>query len=179
VIAAANRDLEQSVARGEFREDLFYRLNVVKIHLPPLAERVGDVPALVEFFIDKYNKINSRKVRGASPEVMKRLLSHGWPGNVRELENAVERAVILCTGEYLTLDLMPEQIRAVGRGESTNSLAPLHIAIEDAEKRTIAKSLQHFKGNRNRTAEFLEINRTTLYQKMKKYGLLNVSYKSA
>jgi DNA-binding NtrC family response regulator len=178
VTAAANRDLEQCVAKGEFREDLFYRLNVVKVQLPPLVDRLGDIPALVEFFIEKYNRANSRKVKGATPEVMKRFLSHGWPGNVRELENAIERAVILSIGEYITLDLLPDQIRNSIRTESAKPLAPLHIAIEDAEKRMIAKSLQHFRGNRNLTAEFLEINRTTLYQKMKKYGLLSVSFKT-
>jgi DNA-binding NtrC family response regulator len=178
VIAAANRDLEQCVARGEFREDLFYRLNVVKIHIPPLVDRLADVPALMDFFIEKYNRINSKKIQGVTPDVMKRLLSHGWPGNVRELENAMERAVILCGGDFITVDLLPDQIRKVTRTESSNSLLPLSAAVEEAERRMISKSLQHFKGNRNKTAEFLEINRTTLYQKMKKYGLLDVSFRT-
>ncbi|RJP20689.1 MAG: sigma-54-dependent Fis family transcriptional regulator [Candidatus Abyssobacteria bacterium SURF_5] len=177
VIAAANRDLDQCVAKGEFREDLFYRLNVVKIILPPLSERLGDVPALVEYFLDKYNRLNSRHIKGITPEVMKRLLSHSWPGNVRELENTIERAVILCAGDQITPEFLPDQIRTTSRMDSANRMVPLHLAVEDAEKRAIAKSLQHFKGNRNKTAEFLEINRTTLYQKMKKYGLLELTFK--
>jgi DNA-binding NtrC family response regulator len=178
VIAAANRDLEECVARGEFREDLFYRLNVVKIHIPPLVERLTDIPALIDFFVEKYNRINSKKIQGVTPDVMKRLLSHAWPGNVRELENAMERAVILCHGDFITADLLPDQIRRVTRSESVHTLLPLSAAVEEAEKRMISKSLQHFKGNRNKTAEFLEINRTTLYQKMKKYGLFDVSFRA-
>ena len=177
VIAAANRDLEQCVANKEFREDLFYRLNVVSIQLPLLKERVGDVPMMVEHFIEKYNRINSKQVQDVSGEVMKRLVSHGWPGNIRELENTIERTVILCSGEYITFDLLPDYLREAGNTESSYSLAPLHLAVEAAEKNGISKTLRHFNGNRNKTAELLEINRTTLYQKMKKYGLLDQNFK--
>lgn len=177
VIAAANQDLAQCVARGEFRQDLFYRLNVVSIDLPPLRERLSDLPLLLNHFIEKYNKLNGRRVKSVSDEVMKRLLSHGWPGNIRELENAIERAVILCDKEYITFNLLPDYLQDGDRADDSNSLVPLHVAVEAVEKNAISKTLRHFKGNRNKTAEFLEINRTTLYQKMKKYGLLDVNYK--
>lgn len=178
VIAAANRDLEQCVATGEFREDLFYRLNVVSVCLPPLRERICDASLLVDHFVDKYNGINGKSVQGVSNEVMKRLLSHGWPGNVRELENAMERAVILCMGEFITIDHLPDYLRASGDNQSSDGLMPLQTAVEAAEKKAISRTLRHFKGNRNATADFLEINRTTLYQKMKKHGLLNLNFKA-
>ena len=177
IVAAANRDLHECVAKDEFREDLFYRLNVVSINLPLLKERFSDLTLLIEHFIEKYNRINSKQVQGVSGEVAKRLLSHQWPGNVRELENVIERAVIFCTSEHITLDILPDDLRDARTPQSSDGLAPLHLAVEAAEKNTISKTLKHFKGNRNRTAEFLEINRTTLYQKMKKYSLLDVNFK--
>ncbi len=179
VIAAANRDLNECVANGEFREDLFYRLNVMSLHLPPLKERFSDLLPLIEHLIDKYNKINSKKVLAVSDEVMKRLLSHEWRGNVRELENVIERAIILCGGEHITFDLLPEYLRRDTSPISSDGLVPLHFVAEAAEKRAISKTLKHFKGNRNKTADFLEINRTTLYQKMKKFDLLNVNFKDS
>jgi DNA-binding NtrC family response regulator len=178
VIAAANRDLAKLVAEGEFREDLFYRLNVVAIELPPLKDHVGDVPLLVDHFIQKYNTINARNVQSVDDEVMKRFLSYGWPGNIRELENTIERAVILCTNECVTFDLLPDYLRDVEGRVSSEGLLPLQKAIDIAEKRAISRALSHFKGNRNKTAEFLEVNRTTLYQKMKKSGLLDKDFKN-
>ncbi len=175
VITAANRDLQECVSKGEFREDLFYRLNVVSIHLPPLKDRFSDVPPLAEYLIEKYNKINSKQVQGVSGEVMKRLLAYDWPGNIRELENVIERAVILCTGEHIIYDLLPAYLRDGKSSKSSDNLAPLHLVVEAAEKNAISKALKHFKGNRNKTADFLEINRTTLYQKMKNYDLLDVN----
>ncbi|RJP75092.1 MAG: sigma-54-dependent Fis family transcriptional regulator [Candidatus Abyssobacteria bacterium SURF_17] len=177
VIAAANRDLERCVAQGEFREDLFFRLNVVSIALPPFKDHLSDLPLFVDYFIEKYNKINRRRVRGVSREVMKRMLSYGWPGNIRELENVIERAVILAPGEHITFDLLPEYLRGPVTVASSNGLVQLQVAIEAAEKNAITNALRHFKGNRNKTAEFLEVNRTTLYQKMKRYSLLDVSFK--
>jgi DNA-binding NtrC family response regulator len=172
VIAAANRDLKKCVEEGEFRQDLFYRLNVISIHLPTLVERVNDIPAFVDFFIEKYNKVNSKAIAGVSGEVLERLLSHDWPGNVRELENVIERAVILSAGEYITSDLLPDYLRD-GNKDSSDGLVPLHVVSEVANKNAIIKALRYFKGNRTRTAEFLGINRTTLYKKMKKYKITN------
>ena len=177
VLAAANRDLQQCVADGEFRDDLYYRLNVVSVNLPHLKDRLGDLPMLIDHFIEKYNERNRKKVRAVSDEVMKRLLSHSWPGNIRELENTIERAVILCAGEYVTYDVLPDYFHEVEESGDSNNLTTLSASVEGAEKKTISKTLEHFKGNRNRTADFLEINRTTLYQKMKKYGLLDLNFK--
>jgi len=142
-----------------------------------LKDRFSDVPPLAEHLIEKYNKINSKQVQGVSGEVMKRLLAYDWPGNIRELENVIERAVILCTGEHIIYDLLPAYLRDGKISKSSDGLAPLHTVIEAAEKNAMSKTLKHFKGNRNRTADFLEINRTTLYQKMKKYDLLDVNFK--
>ncbi|MBI5116950.1 sigma-54-dependent Fis family transcriptional regulator [Candidatus Poribacteria bacterium] len=177
VIAAANRDLARCVGEGEFREDLFYRLNVVSMRLPLLKDHLSDIPTLVDHFIAKYNKINSKKVRGISNEVMKRFLSWPWPGNIRELENTIERAIILCDGEHVGFDLLPDYLHANDKIETSDGLVPLEVALDIAEKKAISKTLQHFKGNRNKTAEFLEVNRTTLYQKMKRHALLDVNYK--
>jgi DNA-binding NtrC family response regulator len=176
VIAAANRDLRNCVAKAEFREDLFYRLNVVSFHLPPLRDRSIDIPLFLKRFVEKYNAINRRGVHGVTDEVMNRFLSYGWPGNVRELENAIERAVILCTGSYITYDLLPDYLKETEYVETQKGLMRLNVAVEEAEKETLINTLRHFKGNRNKTADFLEINRTTLYQKMKKYGLLDRSF---
>jgi DNA-binding NtrC family response regulator len=177
VIAAANRDLARCVEADEFREDLFYRLNVVSMRVPLLKDHLSDVPTLIDHFITKYNKINSKQVRGVSNEVMKRFLSWSWPGNIRELENAIERTIILCAGEHISFDLLPDYLRDGETVETSDGLVSLQVALDIAEKGAISKTLQHFKGNRNKTAEFLEVNRTTLYQKMKRHGLLDVNYK--
>lgn len=179
VLAAANRDLRQCVADGEFRDDLYYRLNVVSVQLPLLKDRLGDLPMLIDHFIGKYNEINKKRVRGVSGEVMKRLLSHSWPGNIRELENTIERSVILCTGEYVTYDLLPDHLRETGDAGDPERPITLSAAVEAAERKAISAALRLFKGNRNKTADFLDINRTTLYQKMKKYGLLETSFKES
>jgi DNA-binding NtrC family response regulator len=178
VIAAANRDLTKCVEAGEFREDLFHRLNVVAIKLPPLRERLSDIPPLLDHFLEKYNKRNSKHVEGMSNEVMRRLLSHGWPGNVRELENTVERAVILCAGTHVTFDLLPPHLLAEAPVRTQQGLIKLDAAIERAENETLERTLRHFKGNRSKTADFLGINRTTLYQKMKKHGFLEGNFKA-
>jgi DNA-binding NtrC family response regulator len=174
VIAAANRDLKQCVKQGEFRQDLFYRINVVSVQLPSLVERLNDVPAFIDYFIEKYNTINSKTVLGVSGEVLERLLSHDWPGNVRELENVIERAIILATGEYIAYDLLPDYLRE-SNSETSDGLAPLHVVSEIANKNAIVKALRYFKGNRTKTADFLKINRTTLYKKMRKYAIADES----
>jgi DNA-binding NtrC family response regulator len=176
VIAAANRDLKKCIELGEFRQDLYYRLNVVAVHLPPLVDRLPDVPLFIDHFIQKYNGCNAKTVGGVSGEVLERLLSHDWPGNVRELENVIERAVILSTGEYITSDLLPDYLRD-GAPESSDGLVPLHVVSEIANKNAILIALRYFKGSRTQTAQFLGINRTTLYKKMKKYGIANGEFK--
>jgi len=188
VIAATNVDLQEEVARDNFREDLFYRLNVVSIYLPPLRNRREDIPRLIDFFLDKYNSINGRTLRRISREMLNILLRYPWPGNVRELENAIERAVVLTRRPLITLEDLPQQVldatsaapaastpvvAAVGGGNPFEPWTPmaLHKAIEGPEKQILLAALKANDWNRQVTAQQLDINRTTLYKKMKRYGM--------
>lgn len=166
VIAATNENLEELVKEGKFREDLFYRLNVFTIHIPPLRERIEDIPLLANYFLKKFTTSMNKKVSGISDEAMSFLLKYKWPGNVRELENAIERAVVVCRNDKIQLDDLPFRI-------SSNSL---YSEVEDkslseVEKRHIALVLQENNWNISKSAEDLKIDRVTLYNKIKKYGL--------
>ncbi len=176
VVLATNTDLTRDVAEGRFRQDLYYRINVVTISLPPLRERIGDIPLLAEHFLRKYNAQNNREVLGFAEKTMEFLQRYDWPGNVRELENVVERAVVLSKSKYVEIaDLPPnlsEQVQTdVTPGQSYKPVS-LKRALEDPEKRIIEMALRANNWNRQSTAEVLKINRTTLYKKMKRYGLL-------
>ncbi len=177
VILATNTDLATEVKEGRFREDLYYRINVVSIHLPPLRERISDIPLLAEHFLRKYTKENEKHIESIADETLELLSRHSWPGNVRELENVVERAVVLTRNSVLTpQDLPPTLIGdGVELGEfipTSNEIVPLKQALEDPECRIIEKALTKLSGSRQKTAEALDINRTTLFNKMKKYALL-------
>ncbi len=168
VVAATNRDLGKAVASGSFREDLFYRLNVIPITLPPLRERPEDVPLLVQHFLDRLSKELQRRIDGVSPEGMAALVAHGWPGNVRELRNVLERGAVVSKGNIIQLaDLglpAPQPGRAAGpRGDPPS--------LEDVEKRHIADVLSWAGGNVTHAARVLGIDRMTLYNKIKRYGL--------
>ncbi len=195
VIAATNVDLQQQVAAGAFREDLFYRLNVVSIYLPPLRNRREDIPRLIDHFLDKYNALNGRNVRRISREVLSVLLRYPWPGNVRELENAVERAVVLSRDEDFTEDLLPlgarmyaAQRRTSASSESLQTLAGRlaeqaladyelregeihHLAVERLEHALIERALAHCGGVKTKAADFLGLNRNTLNKKVKELGI--------
>jgi len=174
VVLATNVNLEQAVREGRFREDLFYRVNVVTVDMPPLAERIGDVPLLAQHFLDKYAAENKRTMDGFSDDAIRTLMRYDWPGNVRELENAVERAVVLCRGQRIeTDDLPPRVVQAAVQGATAATWTPvaLRTALEEPEKRIIEAALRANSWNRQVTADQLEINRTTLYKKMKRYGL--------
>ncbi len=174
IITATNRDLEAEVEAGRFREDLYYRLNVVTLDMPPLRERVGDIPMLTDFFIRRCSLRNRREVRGLTPECMDVLNRYPWPGNVRELENAIERSVILAKGEYLDVDSLPLAIqRWMDTGCQAQSM-PLG-SLQEAERQVIAKTLEETGGNKSRAAERLQITRKTLLSKIKKYGIDNSS----
>jgi DNA-binding NtrC family response regulator len=177
VILATNTDLADEVKEGRFREDLYYRINVVTIHLPPLRERIGDIPPLAEHFLQKYAKENEKNIESIADDTLELLSRYSWPGNVRELENAIERAVVLTRNRILTPHDLPPTL--IGDGAdlaefvpTTNEIVPLKQALEDPECRIIEKALQKLSGSRQRTAEALDINRTTLFNKMKKYELL-------
>jgi two-component system NtrC family response regulator len=172
VIAATNRNLEEAIKKGTFREDLYYRLNVVTISLPPLRERKEDIPLLMEHFLKKYNRENNKKVNSLSKEARDLLLRHEYPGNVRELENIIERAVVLCRGETLTTQDLPLNLRdskteaALERAREGRNLPD---TLEEIERQLIAKALERSGGVQTKAAEELGISERVLRYKMKKY----------
>jgi DNA-binding NtrC family response regulator len=174
IIAATNVDLKQLVREGRFREDLFYRLNVISIELPPLRRRREDIPLLVDFFLKKYAQENERPVRQISSEALRPLLNYSFPGNVRELENVIERAVVLSSGPTIGLDLLPDHI--VGRGATLPVLehrsdASLFDIIEDCERRVIAEMLEKCTWNQTEAAERFRVPLSTLNQKIKRLNI--------
>ena len=176
IIAATNRDLQKDVSSGRFREDLFYRLNVVTLRVPSLRERLNDIPLLTQHFLKKYAAKNRKAVKAFTPLAMDMFLKYDWPGNVRELENAVERAVILLPGDYITEKELPLNIRQsyprddLFRDNST--LVHEDLSLEEIEKSAILATLEATAGNKSETARKLGINRRTLYMKLKKFGVI-------
>ena len=172
VIAASNKDLEREVKEGRFREDLFYRLNVVPVSLPPLRERKDDIPALAAHFFAIYRDKNRKELKDISGKAMDLLMRYDWPGNIRELENCIERAVILARGEIIAPADLPLPIQALSRDREIQGLnLPSGISIQEVEKALILKTLEDTGGNRSRAAEILGINRRTLQNKLKEYGI--------
>lgn len=176
VIAATNRDLQQDVKEGRFREDLFYRLNVVTIPIPSLRERMNDIPLLAEHFLRKYNDENKKDIRGFTPEVMKLFMSYEWLGNVRELENIVERAVVLCNFEKIVVDNIPPNIiNAAGDKRHIFEPSPEGMSLSEVEKKIIHKALEDVRWNQTRASQVLGISRKQLRTKMKNLGLLKLN----
>lgn len=173
LIAATNQDLRKMVDEGTFREDLFYRLQVVTLELPPLRERQGDVPILLEYYLAKFAEEHGRSVSGIASEARAMLVRYEWPGNVRELRNAVENMVVLARGEVLTVDDVPEAIRrsGPGAGERSGGYALAGRSLAEVERDLIASNLELMGGNRSKTAGVLGIGERTLYRKIKEYGL--------
>ncbi|MBU0664482.1 MAG: sigma-54 dependent transcriptional regulator [Proteobacteria bacterium] len=165
ILAATNRDLASEVKAGNFREDLYYRLNVVTLAVPPLRERRGDIPLLVDYFVRKFAEKNRRTVESVTPRCMELLVSYGWPGNVRELENAIERGVILMRGEQLSEKSLPLPIQKQ-EGEIT---AP--SSLQEAEKVLILQTLEETGGNKSEASRRLGITRKTLQNKLQRYDL--------
>ncbi|RME23775.1 MAG: sigma-54-dependent Fis family transcriptional regulator [Candidatus Zixiibacteriota bacterium] len=172
LIATSNRNLMEFVKQGKFREDLYFRLNVIPIHLPPLNERKEDIPLLVEHFIDKYNAENGKQVKGINQRALKLLMDYRWPGNVRELENLMERAVVTTHNEYLTEDDFPVEL-AVGGLSEHEPLLRIPMKLEEGNKYLILKTLEKFNGNKTRAAEALGITARTIRNKLAEYGLKN------
>ncbi len=168
ILAATNRDLEQEVARGNFREDLFYRLNVVVLDVPALCDRQGDIPLLSDYFFNSFAEKNNRQVAGITPECMDILNRYPWPGNVRELENSIERGVILMRGEYLDTDGLPMAIQRWADSHEPADV-PEPSTLKEAEKALILKTLEETGGNRSEAARRLQITRKTLLNKLKSY----------
>jgi DNA-binding NtrC family response regulator len=179
VIAATNRDLQVMVQQGEFREDLYYRLKVMVISLPPLRERFEDILPLATIFIEKNNKEFNKNIVGLSEETQALLLKYRWPGNVRELKNVIERAVILCQGGYLLPEHLPLELRSEKTtgavlppaNTSNGNLAPTDLSLDEMEKRHIQAVLLQHNGNKSKTSRALNISRSTLREKMKLYGI--------
>jgi len=176
VVAASNRDLRAEVEAGNFREDLFYRLNVVHLQIPPLRQRTEDIPLLVTHFIQKYASANQKGTIHLGPGVMKILVSHPWPGNVRELENVIERAVILCSQNTITVDDLPPEITEPPKAElDIDQLVPSHIplpeALEKIEELMIRRALHQAGYVQVRAAELLGITKSLLQYKLKKYQI--------
>ena len=175
LILATNQDLEEAVRKGEFREDLLYRINVITLTQPSLRERMGDIPLLADHYLSIFNQQTGRNVAGLDDSALQALQKYDWPGNVRELVNVVERAVVLCKGDRITAADLPEKI-FVERTPSTSveaqlGGASLKKALSQPERQLIIQALESNGWNRQKTAKALGINRTTLYKKMKRYDI--------
>jgi DNA-binding NtrC family response regulator len=172
IMIASNRNLTEEVKQGRFREDLYYRINVVTIELPPLRERVGDIPLLARHFLWMYCTRHNKQKLGITDEAMEYLERYSWPGNVRELENLMERAVLLSKDKFIGVEDWPDSIK---NGQGVHKKAKRAMSLKEAraepERRLILKALEENNWNRQETAKTLQINRTTLYKKMKRYGL--------
>jgi DNA-binding NtrC family response regulator len=173
VIAATNRNLEEAIQSGAMRKDLFYRLNVVSMKLPPLCERKEDIPLFVNYFLNKFNVLSKRKVTRISPEAMNALLSYNWPGNVRQLENAIERAFVLGLGDSIEMKDLPSEIReAMGSGVRFGG----SLSLRENEMILMKEALTQTSGNKAEAAGLLGINVTTLYRKLKRYDKAFAEY---
>ena len=169
VVAATNRNLEEEVKAGKFREDLFYRLNVVRIEMPSLRERMDDIPLLMHAFLREFNIENKKDIKGFDKASKSAMIKYGWPGNIRELKNAVESAVVMCTGDEIKLEDLPRALRAQSE-EKTISI-PIGITMDEAEKIIIQENLAANKGNKSRTADILGIGRKTLHRKLEELNI--------
>lgn len=172
IVAATNRNLESEIERGTFRKDLYFRLSVVPICVPPLRERKEDIPLLANRFLKTYAQKNRRMLRGFTPDAMNALMKHNWPGNVRELENAVERAVIMCRAEFITPADLPAALKELVDDAPQDGIGvQAGYSLREVEKALITKTLEQTGGNRTRAAEILGITRQTLQRKLKEYGV--------
>lgn len=170
IIAATNRNLEEEIKKSNFREDLYYRLNVVKINIPPLRERKDDIPILSTDFLNKFNHKNNKSISTLDNEVMSVFMDYNWPGNVRELENVIERAVVLCNKDIITIQYLPKAIRQLHLEETTKGAHELNLL--ETEKRLLLRALEQTSWNQTRSAMILGISRKQLRTKMKHHGLL-------
>lgn len=170
IIAATNRDLEEAVKRGDFRADLFYRLNVISIYIPPLRERKEDIPILTSYFLDLYKKKVGKEIKGIDPEVMKIFIDYDWPGNVRELENVVERAIILSNHDYITREDIPQKLMSLsGNGLGMSGTGEFNLL--DIERRVILSALNKTSWNQSMASRLLGISRKQLRTKMKNLNI--------
>ena len=172
LVAATNQDLEQAVKAGKFREDLYYRLNVIHVRIPPLRERSGDIPLLANFFLRRYAKKNDKVVEGVTARAMDAMGNHTWPGNVRELENVIERAVVLSSDTVIDLDDLPRNLSGLGKLTSEKTMegrgvyVPVGTSLEDAERLLLKETLKATGGDKNLAAKLLGVATRTIYRKL-------------
>ena len=175
LVAATNRNLDELVKTGAFREDLYFRLKVVEIWLPPLRERTEDIPLLAQSFLREFAKENDKKVNDFAPEALEAMMKYRWPGNVRELRTSIERAVVFCRGEKITLRDLPASVRAGGAGAAPMVATPVleqnNLTVEEAEKQLMIRALKECNGNRTLAAKRIGISRRTLHRKLHTYHL--------
>ena len=175
LVTATNKNLEEQVKSGAFREDLYFRLKVVEIRLPPLRERTGDIPLLAQDFLREFARENDKKVNDFAAESLEALMQYGWPGNVRELRTAIEHAVVLCRGEKITLRDLPPNVRSNGAAQAAADAARLltqnDLTVQEAEKQLIIRALKESNGNRTLAAKKIGISRRTLHRKLHTYHL--------
>ena len=175
IVAATNVNMAQAIRDGRFREDLFFRLNVISIEVPPLRERSEDIPLLAAHFLEKFAARNRKNVKGFAPQALDMLRRYAWPGNVRELQNAVERAVILCTGDLITGPELPASVTGAAEqaapATETAEASLAGLSLEALERRAIEDTLRQTEDNKSEAARRLGITRATLHNKLRKYGL--------
>lgn len=167
-IASTNRNLQEYVVQGKFREDLFYRLNVVDIHLPSLKERDGDIPLLADHFLNKYRKQMNKNIKGISNDAMRALMNHEWKGEIRELENVIERAVIFCNEDFIAMNHLPVQFQSPSDHSDYSPSGSLDDSVKRFEKEIIIRALEANEFNKEKTAETLQVGLSTLYRKLPK-----------
>ncbi len=168
VIAATHRNLAELTKQGQFREDLYYRINVIRVHLPELSQRKEDIPILVDNFIERFNQLNGKKIVGISQEAMAALILYEWPGNIRELENAIEHAFVLSQGDMILLQHLPEHLIP----QNHSMLFPTGFTLQEIEKRTIEQTLQRNHWKKMATARELGIDKNTLRRKIQRHGIM-------
>jgi transcriptional regulator with PAS, ATPase and Fis domain len=171
IITSTNRKLSELVAWGSFREDLYYRLNVIKIELPPLVQRREDIPLLIDNFIQKFNALKGKEIKGISDQALNILMRYNFPGNIRELENIIEYAFVLCHEDLIRAEHLSREIQNGGTGEFAKIHHSTETHLDQAEKDAIMAALERHRGHRGDTANFLKIDKSTLWRKMKKYGI--------
>jgi len=171
IITSTNRKLSERVARGSFREDLYYRLNVIKIELPALAQRREDIPLLIDHFIQKFNALKGKEIKGISDQALNILMRYNFPGNIRELENIIEYAFVLCHEDLIRAEHLSRDIQIESVQDNTDTYRSVPAHLDQAEKEAIMAALARHRGHRGDTAKFLNIDKSTLWRKMKKYGI--------
>jgi len=173
VVAATNRDLRAMVSDGRFRDDLYYRINVLSVDVAPLRERREDIPVLINFFLKKHTKNTSRLVRGLTPETKRMMHEYAWPGNVRQLESAIERAILLCEGDMITPEDLPLEVQQETKTTTTGAfkLPPEGITFEEVEKNLILQAMDQTDYNITKAAKLLGLTFRTLQYRLEKFGI--------